>query len=209
MSKFFDFCDKHKKAFVFAFLPYLVIILLLPIVRHWFFDADQALKNSTFIGYEIHGLISCIEKYQEYGARANVGGSITKYLFFTIFVTCSIVSYIIMLTRTFKHKKTFFAIPIAFLILAGFTASFNYVPNFEVVWEVPFFNATPMFVCSLVLLVLYIVYLLLRRYYAPAKARIQASLAERQANRKPTKDERIAELERKVAELESKDKDDQ
>lgn len=46
-------------------------------------------------------------------------------------------------------------------------------------------------------------------YYAPAKARIQASLAERQANRKPTKDERIAELERKVAELESKDKDDQ
>lgn len=54
MSKFFDFCDKHKKAFVLAFLPYLVIILLLPIVRHWIFDADQALKNSTFIGYEIH-----------------------------------------------------------------------------------------------------------------------------------------------------------
>ena len=95
--------------------------------------------------------------------------------------------------------------PIAFLILAGFTASFNYVPNFEVVWEVPFFNATPMFVCSLVLLILYIVYLLLRRYYAPVKARIQASLAERQATRKPTKDERIAELEKRVAELESKD----
>lgn len=209
MSKFFDFCDKHKKAFVLAFLPYLVIILLLPIVRHWIFDADQALKNSTFIGYEIHGLISCIEKYQEYGARANVGGGITKYLFFTIFVTCSIVSYIIMLTRTFKHKKTFFAIPIAFLILAGFTASFNYVPNFEVVWEVPLFNATPMFVCSLVLLILYIIYHLLRRYYAPVKARILASRAERQANRKPTKDERIAELERKVAELESKNKDEQ
>ena len=109
-----------------------------------------------------------------------------------------------MLTRTFKHKKTFFAIPIAFLILAGFTASFNYVPNFEVVWEVPFFNATPMFVCSLVLLILYIVYLLLRRYYAPVKARILASRAEHQANRKPTKDERIAELERKIAEFESK-----
>lgn len=209
MDKFFDFCNRHKKAFALAFLPYLVIILLLPIVRHWVLDADQALKDSTFIGYEIHGLISCIEKYQEHGARANVGGGITKYLFFTIFVTCSIVSYIIMLTRTFKHKKTFFAIPIAFLILAGFTASFNYVPNFEVVWEAPLFNATPMFVCSLVLLILYIIYHLLRRYYAPAKARIQASLAERQANRKPTKDERIAELERKVAELESKDKDDQ
>lgn len=77
--------------------------------------------------------------------------------------------------------------------------------------EGPLFNfeLSQNFYYILILFFLYIVYLLLRRYYAPAKARILASCAEHQANRKPTKDERIAELERKVAELESKNKDEQ
>lgn len=59
----------------------------------------------------------------------------------------------------------------------------------------------------LILFALYVLYLLLRRFYAPAKARVVASVERRKASRKPTKDERIAELEKRVAELESKDKD--
>lgn len=58
---------------------------------------------------------------------------------------------------------------------------------------------------ALVLFALYVLYLLLRRFYAPAKARVVASAERRKASRKPTKDERIAELEKRVAELESKD----
>ena len=62
-------------------------------------------------------------------------------------------------------------------------------------------NATAVFA----LFALYVLYLLLRRFYAPAKARVVASVERRKASRKPTKDERIAELEKRVAELESKD----
>ena len=57
----------------------------------------------------------------------------------------------------------------------------------------------------ILLFALYVLYLLLRRFYAPAKARVVASAERRKASRKPTKDERIAELEKRVAELESKD----
>ena len=207
MSKFFDFCDKKRKILCFGFSLVLLLFLFVPLAR--------ASVNGTWSDFPY-----CVSVFSDtwYTYQIFPGSSIAPYytlrvwrnILSTLFLCGAIVWLFVSCILIGVNKKprlgVFFAVCLAHFFL--FAVKPNY---FSMTNEGPLFNfeLSQNFYYIFVLFFLYIVYLLLRRYYAPVKARIQVSRAERQANRKPTKDERIAELERKVAELESKNKDEQ
>ena len=208
MSKFFDFCDKHAKALNCILLTTIFVCLLFPIIRASTIDPITAPYFVVFL-YDSRFASQWIAPANPFNNWTFQNALLD--MFGSIFLVVGVVLLLVNIVLTLKRRKPlnfwmllFFALH---AVLASITARAS-VPNYHYesyyVFE-PFSNAYVFFI----LFFLYIIYLLLRRYYAPVKARIQASRAERQANRKPTKDERIAELERKVAELESKDKDEQ
>lgn len=137
-------------------------------------------------------------------AGAVVGGS--AYIVVWLILALSAVALLVV--AMFRPNAWLPAVSLLLCWLAAWYASF-YAYNAAVILDVSpelfEFNATPNGIVALILFALYILYLLLRRFYAPAKARVVASVERRKASRKPSKDERIAELEKRVAELESKD----
>ena len=124
-------------------------------------------------------------------------------------VVLLLVSLIASTIMFILRLTPFFIVPLLFSLLSMLLSAPQAVVSADIMSFDISFKLNSAFYILLIISLLYIIYHLLRRYYAPVKARILASRAERQANRKPTKDERIAELERKVAELESKNKDEQ
>lgn len=207
MSKFFDFCNKKRKILCFGFSLVLLLFLFVPLAR--------ASVNGTRSDFPYF-----VSVFSEtwYTYRMIPGSSIAPYytlrvwrnILSTLFLCGAIVwlfvSCILIGANKKPHLGVFFAACLAHFFLFAIKPNFLSVSDERPLFD---FELSQNFYYILVLFFLYILYHLLRRYYAPVKARILASRAERQANRKPTKDERIAELERKVAELESKGKDEQ
>ena len=210
MSKFFDFCDKHKKILFFVFVVIWVIVLLLPDFAN---NNDSPFLFSVF--ERAHSTVTHQNAFEN--SDPEILGAIDDANQFDLpFAVSSCVCVVLLLvsliasTIMFILRRTpFFIVPLLFSLLSMLLSAPQAVVSADIMSFDISFKLNSAFYILLIIFFLYIVYLLLRRYYAPAKARILASLAEHQANRKPTKDERIAELERKVAELESKNKDEQ
>lgn len=213
MSKFFDFCDKHTKALFCILFTTVCLCLVFPVMHSFTIERIIA-PYFIVIFYDNRQVGSSLSAYAErqpqlpfsfYDLQNKVIG-LCETLFLAVSIALIAINIVLFVKRHKPLILSMLSCLIVHSILAGLTAKQD--PPLSTyssyVFE-PFSNAYVFFI----LFFLYIVYLLLRRYYAPVKARILASLAERQANRKPTKDERIAELERKVAELESKNKDEQ
>lgn len=190
MNKFFDFCDKLNKLSFACFLWCLLCI---------FFPLASYIKNLDT------GEMSNLAPYIIMLFASSPNYAVCWY---AVSIIAIISLFVSSLLRPSKKSMLLFCMIFLSLILAFAWNINQFIYSLRDGWTYDI-DTAPNAIAMLVLFFLYIVYLLLRRYYAPAKARIQASRAERQANRKPTKAERIAELERKVAELESKDKDEQ
>ena len=211
MSKFFDFCDKHAKALNCILLSTIFVCLLFPIIRASTIDPITAPYFIVFL-YDSRFASQWIDPANPFNNYTFQNALLD--MFGSIFLVVGVVLLLVNIVLTLKRRKPLNFWMLLFFALHAVLASITARPEAAslvashydsfYVFE-PFSNAYVFFI----LFFLYIIYLLLRRYYAPVKARILASRAERQANRKPTKDERIAELERKVAELESKNKDEQ
>ena len=208
MSKFFDFCDKHAKATHITILLVVFVCLFFPIYKG---HATGAFLAPYFIAYLFDSRFAGERATDTLPFKNWIKQQGLLDLFGAIFLSVGIAFVLVNLVLVIKRRKPLnLAMLLCFAVHSGLasiitradTPDFHYSSYY--LFE-PFSN----FYVYVALFALYIIYLLLRRYYAPVKARIQASRAERQANRKPTKDERIAELERKVAELESKNKDEQ
>lgn len=191
MSKFFDFCNKHGR---FAYLLlFCAIALCYCFPLHVYAVVENGVVSDMFSAPFI------VTMFRYYPPQIF---NISTAIFFAL---ASIMCFVLFFIRKRHFLLPFIPLALAFIgtIICPITLSTN--PTYYAHLNSFDWNS----IVLIILIILYIVYLLLRRYYAPVKARIQASRAERQANRKPTKDERIAELERKVAELESKNKDEQ
>lgn len=210
MGKFFDFCDKHQRLFFLIFVALLSLLWLVP---------DTSLDGDAPFFIEVFDHTSTIIDRQsalDNTAPELIGGIGDANRYMIPFAVCACICTVLFFGSLISNIVIFFArgtqflfVPIVFSLLSMLlVATRTNITSDFISFDIEIF-LNPAFYVALILFFLYIVYLLLRRYYAPVKARIQASRAERQANRKPTKDERIAELERKVAELESKNKDEQ
>ena len=202
MSKFFDI---SKKVLYFAYIALVSIFFFFPTVPA--VPSRKPLIIALFQGFpEFKENLS----NTSFSSTFHTNG-IVRWTFLIIFFVTTLISLSISLVMFFR-KKYYCLFPFllsASLFFLCYCVVYANYPNSNGVMSLSYHyishpNATAVFI----LFFLYIVYHLLRRYYAPVKARIQASRAEHQANQ-PTKDERIAELERKVAELESKNKDEQ
>ena len=206
MSKFFDFCNKKRKPLFFCFLSLFVLFLLVPTMPtptdHGWIQTPYIYSFFYDVGINTQANIDRYDVATYFKAMSWIN-SISALLMCLCLASTLCSSVFVLLGKKPRFGCAFIFILSHFFVYSFQLSTMNFT-DVNIDFETPG-NAIAM----LVLFFLYIVYLLLRRYYAPVKARIQASRAERQANRKPTKDERIAELERKVAELESKDKDEQ
>ena len=211
MSKFFDFCNNHKRTFVFCCFIWSVACLLLPPQRYIIDIVEES--GEVVYSSQVPFFVAVFGGFSYNVGHFNFPGAVKLLIYIALF--CMIFAvFIFAIIRPAKVKwltllgiiaTSIFCILPSIYTTAGYLSIADRLPYIDKsIFQLPG-NAIAM----LVLFFLYIIYLLLRRYYAPVKARILASRAERQANRKPTKDERIAELERKVAELESKGKDEQ
>ena len=210
MSKFFDFCNKHKAVLFFIFIALWTILLLipsyfngqeLPFLFNVFERAHSTVVSQIVFENSDPEILGAIDEANQF----NLPFAVTSCVLIVASIAILIANTITYTVR----RKSFFVLSLLLSLLGVLLSAPQAVVSYDITSFETSFALNPVFYPMLILFFLYIVYLLLRRYYAPVKARIQASRAERQANRKPTKDERIAELERKVAELESKDKDDQ
>ena len=201
MTKFFDWCDKHQKRLSVCFILVLALVLFTPLDggdnKYYpeFFWVFYLAKN-TYKFVDAYSVAPC------YALR--VWCNILSTLLWCIMFVCLIASTILVLRNKKPRLIAFFSTCllhfIIFAIKPNLLSATDNAPLFE-------FTLAPHFYVYVALFALYVLYLLLRRFYAPAKARVVASAERRKASRKPTKDERIAELEKRVAELESKDKD--
>ena len=203
MSKFFDFCNKYQRRLGAVLFLLMTVLYVFPVVSYW----DYFNKTYIDVPYFLHYMLELGKMSNFVADAAALPGHLplNRQLFtmdilivisFCVVVVCAVLFFTLK-----NHKDATIALAmIAMFIGTVFVFRIDY--NLETLsWDIRGNGYA-----ALALFALYIVYLLLRRFYAPAKARIQAFRAERQANRKPTKNERIAELERKVAELENKDK---
>lgn len=206
MTKFFDFCDKHTKALQYALLFVVFICLFFPVYKGNTTGAFLApylisfLFDSRFAGKWATDTLPFKNWIKQQGLLD---------LFGAVFLSVGIAFVLVNLVLIIKRRKPLnLAMLLCFVVHSGLASIITRadVPDFHYssyyLFE-PFSN----FYVYVALFALYVLYLLLRRFYAPAKARVVASAERRKASRKPTKDERIAELEKRVAELESKDKD--
>ena len=206
MTKFFDWCDQHAKVLQYALLLVVFVCLFFPIYKGHSTGAFLApyfvayLFDSRFAGKWATDTIPFKNWIKQQGLLD---------LFGAVFLSVGIAFVLVNLILIVKRRKPLnLAMLLCFAVhsvLAGVitqaSGDLGYYDS-RYIFE-PFSN----FYVYVALFALYVLYLLLRRFYAPAKARVVASVERRKASRKPTKDERIAELEKRVAELESKDKD--
>ena len=206
MTKFFDWCDQHAKVLQYALLLVVFVCLFFPIYKGHSTGAFLApyfvayLFDSRFAGKWATDTIPFKNWIKQQGLLD---------LFGAVFLSVGIAFVLVNLVLVVKRRKPLnLAMLLCFAVhsvLAGVitqaSGDLGYYDS-RYIFE-PFSN----FYVYVALFALYVLYLLLRRFYAPAKARVVAFAERRKASRKPTKDERIAELEKRVAELESKDKD--
>ena len=208
MSKFFDI---SKKVLYFTNIVLVSLFFFVPTVP------TSATSKEPLVASFLQGLPQMNSTFAELFADTSVPSvfkerTLARSIFLIIFFFITLATLIHSIA-TFLRKKRYCLFPFllsASLFFLCYCVAYSYFLDDNGVMILSYrYIAYPNATAVFILFFLYIIYLLLRRYYAPVKARILASRAERQANRKPTKDERIAELERKVAELESKNKDEQ
>ena len=204
MMKFFDFCNKYQRRLGAVLFLLMAVLYVFPFVSYW----DYLNKTYIDVPYFLHYMLE-LGKMSNFVADAAALPehlSLNRQLFtmdilivisFCVVVVCAVLFFALK-----SHKEATIALAmIAMLIGTVFVFRIDY--NLETLsWDIRGNGYA-----ALSLFALYVLYLLLRRFYAPAKARVVASVERHKASRKPTKDERIAELEKRVAELEGKDKD--
>ena len=206
MTKFFDWCDQHAKVLQYALLLVVFVCLFFPIYKGHSTGAFLApyfvayLFDSRFAGKWATDTLPFKNWIKQQGLLD---------LFGAVFLAVGIAFVLVNLVLAIKRRKplnltTLLCFAVHSVLAGVITRASGDLGYYDsrYIFE-PFSN----FYVYVALFALYVVYLLLRRFYAPAKARVVASVERRKASRKPTKDERIAELEKRVAELESKDKD--
>ena len=202
MMKFFDFCNKYQRRLGAVLFLLMTVLYVFPVVSYW----DYFNKTYIDVPYFLHYMLE-LGKMSNFIADAAALPEhlpLNRQLFtmdilivisFCVVVVCAVLFF------TLKNHKD---VTIALAMIAMFVGTvfvFRIDYNLETLsWDIRGNGYA-----ALALFALYVFYLLLRRFYAPAKARVVASVERRKASRKPTKDERIAELEKRVAELESKD----
>ena len=206
MTKFFDWCDQHAKVLQYALLLVVFVCLFFPIYKG---HSTGAFLAPYFVAYLFDSRLAGKWATDTIPFKNWIKQQGLLDLFGAVFLSVGIVLIFINLILIVKRRKPLnLAMLLCFAthsILAGVitqaSGDLGYYDS-RYIFE-PFSN----FYVYVALFALYVIYLLLRHFYAPAKARVVASAERRKASRKPTKDERIAELEKRVAELESKDKD--
>lgn len=204
MTKFFYFCDKYQRQLGAILFLLMAVLYVFPVVSYW----DYFNKTYIDVPYFVHYML-------ELGKMSNFiadGAALPEHLYlnrqlvamdvFIVVSFCFVVMCAVLYFALKKHKDMTIALAMGALFV-GTVFVFRIDYNAETLsWDIRGNGYA-----ALALFTLYIAYLLLRRFYAPAKAAITTAWQSHQANRKPTKDERIAELEKRVAELENKDKD--
>lgn len=206
MTKFFDWCDQHAKVLQYALLLVVFVCLFFPIYKGHSTGAFLApyfvayLFDSRFAGKWATDTLPFKNWIKQQGLLDLFGA-----VFLAVGIAFVLVNLVLAIKRCKPLNLTMLLCFAVHSVLAGVitraSGDLGYYDS-RYIFE-PFSN----FYVYISLFALYVLYLLLRRFYAPAKARVVASAERRKASRKPTKDERIAELEKRVAELESKDKD--
>lgn len=206
MTKFFDWCDQHAKVLQYALLLVVFVCLFFPIYKGRSTGAFLApyfiayLFDSRFAGKRATDTLPFKNWIKQQGLLDLFGA-----VFFSVAIAFVLVNLVLVIKRRKPLNLAMLLCFAAHSVLAGvITQASGDLGHYDsrYMFE-PFSN----FYVYVSLFALYVLYLLLRRFYAPAKARVVASAERRKASRKPTKDERIAELEKRVAELENKDKD--
>lgn len=208
MMRFFNFCDKHQRFFFLVFVALLSLVWLVP---------DASLNGDAPFIIEIFDHTSAIVARQsalDNTAPELIGGIGDANRYMIPFAVCACICTVLFLGSLIANVIVFLTrgaqflfAPLVFCLLSMLlVATQTNISSDFISFDVEI-CLNPAFYAALALFALYVLYLLLRRFYAPAKARVVASVERRKASRKPTKDERIAELEKRVAELESKDKD--
>ena len=203
MTKFFDFCDKHHKPLLCLLLAGVLLCFIFPCnYEYALYVVDAQVAFSDDVPYFVYIFGSAIFTIRQYDALFN------GLLYVLLWLVLALSSVTLLIVAMFRRKAWLPAVSLFLCWLASWYVSFDTYRSLATQFpELAEFNASANGYAALVLFALYVLYLLLRRFYAPAKARVVASAERRKASRKPTKDERIAELEKRVAELESKDKD--
>lgn len=204
MTKFFDFCDKYQRQLGAILFLLMAVLYVFPVVSYW----DYFNKTYIDVPYFVHYMLE-LGKMSNFIADAAALPEhlpLNRQLFtmdiFIVTSFCVVVVCAVLFFALKNHKDTTIALAIIAMFI-GTVFVFRIDYNLGTLsWDIRGNGYA-----ALTLFALYVLYLLLRRFYAPAKARVVASAERRKASRKPTKDERIAELEKRVAELESKDKD--
>ena len=201
MMRFFDFCDKHHKPLLCLVLMGVLMCFVFPCnYEYALYSADGRVTFSDDVPYLVYIFGSAIFAIQQYDALFN------GLLYVLLWLVLALSSIALLIVAMFRRNAWLPTVSLLLCWLASWYVSFDTYHSFATQFpELAEFNASANGCAALALFALYVIYLLLRRFYAPAKARVVASAERRKASRKPTKDERIAELEKRVAELESKD----
>ena len=187
MTSFFDWCDRHKRLFFILLFAAIVLCFIFPL-------CDYAVKDSQG---KIVDIIKLPFIYVIFIYEVKAFNVVVVILLALSLLFC-------VLFGIFPGKKiSSVAIPLSLALVGTLVCPITKATDEAFYARIPSFDWNS--IVLLILFALYVLYLLLRRFYAPAKARVVASVERRKASRKPTKDERIAELEKRVAELESKD----
>lgn len=201
MMRFFEFCDKYRKPLLGLLLIGVLLCFVFPCDFRYELQVEPEVIFSDNVPYFVSIFGSSIFAMQH---DAFADGFARLFLWLIL----ALSSVVLLIVAMFRRKAWLPAVSLLLCWLASWYVSFNTYHSLATQFpELAEFNASANGYAALALFALYVLYLLLRRFYAPAKARVVASVERRKASRKPTKDERIAELEKRVAELESKDKD--
>lgn len=204
-----EFIDEHKTKAVLTFVVSILIIFIAPLTynRIIFNIPNLAMKQTFYMAsvsifiapktlkqfyYQIleSNPSSVPATFEEY-ARLNIPYFIENTLQFIIF-WFAIISLIIVLVQHFKHKKVnkpLIYLPLMFYII--YILVDVIISTTKSIIEIPFVG----FYLAIILEVLVILYC----------AGFQHFPAHKPREHKPTDKERIAELERQVAELKEKD----
>ena len=199
MTKFFDFCDKYRKTLLGLLLVGVLLCFIFPCDCQYTIQVEPELVHSDEVPY----FVAIIGSYAFTIQCGEIGKGLAMIVAWLVLALSSIA---LLIVAMFRRKAWLPAVSLFLCWLASWYVSFDTYRSLATQFpELAEFNASANGYAALALFALYVLYLLLRRFYAPAKARAVASAERRKASRKPTKDERIAELEKRVAELESKD----
>lgn len=202
MTRFFDFCNKNKKPISFSFFLLLFLFLLVPLARAGIggkrVDAPYFVSVFSETWYTSN-IFSGYSSAPYYALR--IWRNIVSTFFLCVALVWLIAACILVALNKKPFLGVFFVFVIAHFVMYAVMPDPLSVSDGKPLYD---FELPQNFYYMLVLFFLYLVYLLLRRFYAPAKAAITTAWQSHQANRKPTKDERIAELERRLAEIERK-----